>query len=325
VDPLLVELPFTPEGATEPLAITADSPETAAALQQLSEDAVFGRQSRELIDQANRQLDEVQALRDYAQVDMEGFITDMVGDDLQAAKRLTRFLLAQPTLLNEMKPQIEKLLRDPNELRALAGDVATERAKANREATQQLETTRAVRQNLQEVQATVISMLPADMPEAARKLAFADMLHDIKRYADANSLLTLPVHQIPAILADRLTALGINPEVAASAAAAALVRRGGASMTGRPALPAVRRPAPPAPKAPAAVVSAAAPKPKQPGTAFAKAATARAGAAMPGPGAGSPGTAQPLTAPTNPDGTPMNTEQRIAWHRQRVAAGQKTY
>ncbi|HTJ62105.1 MAG TPA: hypothetical protein VL333_13020 [Candidatus Saccharimonadales bacterium] len=321
-DPLRVELPFTPEGAESPLAIVADSPETAAALAQLSEDAVAGREARELVDSAHAQLQRMDEIREYAEVDPIGAFLDLTNRDKETAKQMTLFFLSQPSLFNELKPQLEKLISDPNEIRALAGDVATSRSNLEREAQSRITQGREVKSNLADIQTAVVSMLPAEMSEAARKVAFTDMLRDLQIYADSNNLMTLPVHQVPKLLENRLLALGIDPEVAASAAAVALARRGGSTMTGRPAMAARRAPA--APARPAAPPAPARPKPN--GAAFAKAATVRAaGASIPAGGAGSPGAAAPLTAPTNADGTKMTTAQAVQWHRDRLKRGVKTY
>lgn len=322
-DPLRVELPFTPEGAETPLAIVADSPETAAALSQLAEDAVAGREARELIDSANAQIQRMDEIREYAEVDPIGAFLDLTNRDKETAKQMTLFFLSQPSLFNELKPQLEKLITDPNEIRALAGDVATARSNLEREAQGRIEQGRQVKSNLADIQTAVVSMLPAEMSEAARKVAFTDMLRDLQIYADSNNLMTLPVHQVPKLLENRLIALGIDPEAAASAAAVALARRGGSTMTGRPAIPAARR-APAAPARPATPPAPARPKPN--GQTFAKAATARAaGASIPAGGAGSPGAAAPLTAPLKPDGSKMTTAEAVAWHRDRLKRGVKTY
>lgn len=320
VDPLRVELPFTLEGSDEPLSLTADSPETAAALQQVIEDAMSGRESAVLLEQASAQLRETEELREYAGVDPIGFTIDMLDRDVEKAELLTKFMLTQPSVFERLKPVLAKLVgaTGADEMRALRGDVADQRRTAETAATSALETNRAVRSNVDDIRNSVIAMLPADMSQAQKQIAFRDCIRDLKDYADSKNLLTLPVHQISSLLTDRLTALGIDPAEAASRAAVAAARRGGSTTTGRGAIPApaARRTAPPAK-----------PVAAQPnGATFVQSATRRASvAAIPSGGAGSPGGASPLAPPRKADGTAMSTAETIQWHRNRLSGGQKSY
>lgn len=323
-DSLVVELPFTFEGAEKPFSMTADTPETAAVLAQLSEEVASGREARALVDQASQALQRQEDMREYSVVDPVGFLTDFLGNDAATAKEMALFLLTQPTLFNELKPTLQKLVSDPNELRALAGDVQTQRAAREKNATTQLETQRAVSQNLADVQRTVIALLPADMNDAARQNAFRYLMRDLQDFsegqnADRRTYDLLPVHHVPNILRDSLAALGIDAEAAVARAAVSLAKGGGSLPPNRPGLPGLGRRTPPA-------VTSVVTRPKPNGAAFVASATVKATAgSIPSAGAGTPGAAEPLTAPLKADGSKMSTAETIAWHRGRIKTGQKTY
>lgn len=318
VDPLRVELPLG-EGEESPLAIQADSPETAAKLAALIDQANLSTEQAITLEQAQGVVAKHNEMADFMDANPRAFIAEVIGSDLDTGLAVARYLLTQESLFNAIKPQLAKLLNDPtgNEFRAFRGDVTSQQAAADRTAESAIETGRAVRTNLQDIQTTVAAMLPEDFTQGQRAQAFQDCLRDLKDYADRNRLLTLPVHQIPEMLRARLTALGVDPEEAASRAAVAAARRGSPLTTGRGAIPApaARRPAP-----------VAKPAAKPTGAQFVTAAARKATvAAIPPGGAGSPTGAAGLELPRNADGTVMSGAQAIEWHRSRVTAGKRAY
>lgn len=313
---LTVALPIEVEEGEEPIAITADSPETAAALQELVDQAVSGREANVLLENAQAQVQQINELREYASIDPVGFATDMIGGDVEKAEHLVLFLATQPTLFERLKPKLQKLVTDANELRVLGADVRAKRHELREEATTHIQTQRAIDANLRDIQATVAAMLPSTMPEAARRVAFNDCLRDLQEYAESNRLVTLPVQYVPEALRARLTALGLDPEEAASRAAVAAARKGGSKPSARVAAPAApRRPAAPA----------VAPTTPRNGASFVAGAAKRKATAMPGAGAGAPSGASPLELPRNADGSVMSSAQAVAWHRARLAKGQRAY
>lgn len=316
-DALTIALPIEVEEGQEPITITADSPETAAALQELVERAVTGRESSVLLESAQAQINQINELREYASIDPVGFATDMIGNDVEKAEHLVLFLATQPTLFERLKPKLQKLVTDANELRVVNADVRAKRHEFKEQATQHIQQQRAIDSNLRDIQQTVAAMLPSDMPEAARRVAFMDCLRDLQEYADSNQLMTLPVQYVPEALRARLSALGIDPEEAASRAAVASARRGGSKPSARVAAPA----APRRPAAPPAVPSTT---PRN-GASFVAGAAKRKAAAMPGAGAGAPSGGNALELPRNPDGSVMSGAQAVAWHRARLAKGQRSY
>lgn len=312
---LTIELPFEVEEGQEPLAITADSPETAAALAELVAEAVSGREAAVVIENAQRQLQQHEEVREYAGVDPVGFTINMIGKDIEQAKHVLLFLATQPTLFEQVKADLQKLVTDPNHLKVLGADMRDKRATMRQAGEEQIATSRAVRQNLSDLQTTVAAMLPSDMPDAQRRIAFVDCMRDLQEFADSQNMMTLPVNQVPDALRNRLTALGVDLEEAAARAAVAAARRGGTKPSARAAIPA-------APRRPAAPAKPTAPRN---GAAFVAGSVKRKQAAAPGAGAGAPSGAAPLELPRNADGTVMSSAQAVAWHRARVAKGQRSW
>lgn len=316
---LAVETPIMlGEGdAAVPLVLHADTPENAAHLQALVAQAVAGREATIAVEQAQRQLAQMEDMREYGEVDPVGFVTDMLGGNVEAGEHLALFLVSQPTLFERIKPTLLKLVQNPAELTNVSNAVAAQRGTFEKKANQAVAEGRAIRQNVTDVQATVMALLPPDMPDATRRVAFRDMLRDLRDIAVSQDLLTLPVHQIPSLLTERMAALGINPEEATARAATAAARRPGGTSTSARAVSA-RRPPP--------VVTPRSTVPKPNGKAFVtSAAQKREVAAIPAAGAGSPGGGGGLTPPRNTDGTPMSTEQTVQWHRQQLAKGIRHY
>lgn len=312
---LTIALPFEAEGDEDAPTITADTPETAAMLAQLVEEATQGRESAIVLEHAQQQVTQINELREYASVDPIGFTVDMLGKDVEKAEHLALFLLTQPTMFERVKTKLQKLVTDPNEIRVMGSELRAKRAEMKDQATEQIQTSRAINENLRDVQATVASLFPSELTEAQRRVAFRDCLRDLQEYADQQGLVTLPIQNIPALLADRLSALGIDPEAAASRAAVAVARRG-KTPTARAAIPAVpRRPAAPA----------APPTGKRDGKTFVAGAVKRKAAAMPGAGAGAPSSAAALFSVKKPDGSTMSTAEAVAAHRERLAKGIRSY
>lgn len=310
-DPLRVEIPFG-ETDDETVVINAESPEMAEDLRELVEVAVTARGLAEENESLRTTVAQTEEMREYADADPIGFTLDMIGKDLNVAKNLVMFLLTQPSLYNSIKDELPKL-SDPKEFKLLAGDARDARHTMTEQASERIETSRVVRQNLQDVQATVNAMLPETLTPQQRQVAYRDCLRDLKDFADSKELIVLPVHQIPTLLAQRLTALGIDPDEAAARATVSAARNGGAPRTPRTPR-AFATPTPPA--------RPAAPAPKRDGQAFVtSAAKKREAAAIPPAGAGSPSNNGGLQAPRDAAGKPLGIKETIAWHREQRKKG----
>lgn len=311
-NPLAVEIPLG-DTDEETLVINAATPEMAQEIREIVEIAVEAKALSEENESLRTTVTQAEEMREYADADPIGFTLNMIGTDLNTAKALTMFLLTQPSLYAAVKDDLAKLA-DPMQFKVLASDARDTRYTMTEQANERIETSRVVRQNLQDVQATVNAMLPENLTPAQRQVAYRDCLRDLKDFADSKELVVLPVHQIPGLLAARLSALGIDPEEAAARATVAAARNGGPTRT--PRLPrAAATPTPPA--RPAAV-----PAPKKDGSAFvASANKKREAAAIPPAGAGSPSNPGGLQAPRGPNGEKLGIKETLDWHRQRRAKG----
>lgn len=314
---LVVEIPMG-ETDDDTLVINAATPEMAENLREIVEIAVGAQALSEEVESLRGTVAQTEELREYADADPIGFTLDMIGTDLNRAKALTMYLLTQPSLYNAVKEDLAKLA-DPKEFKILAGDAREARHTMTEQASERIETSRVVRQNLQDVQATVNAMLPEDLTPAQRQVAYRDCLRDLKDFADSKELVVLPVHQIPAVLANRLAALGIDPEEATARATAAAARKGGSTPTPRfPRASAAPTRTPPA--------RPAAPAPKKDGAAFvASAARKKDVAAIPNGGAGSPSNTGGLSAPRDAEGKPLGIKATLEWHRAQRAKGVRNW
>lgn len=266
------------------------------------------------------------------ELDPVGFVLDLArdmpeielqdGTSVQIVDHLVLHLLSQPKIWDRLSPKVQALLEDEKELRTVRAETGQQRHAIREEMRTVAEERAVVSRNLQDVQATLGAILPASMPQAQQRLLYDDCLRDLKEYADRHRLLTLPIQDIPAILATRLTAYGVNPAEAATRATESAQRRASATRSGRqsatrPASPS-RAPAPPA-------RSAAPPAPRNGQRFVASARQRQVLAGLPAAGAGSPSGTPALTPPNNPDGTKMTIEQRVEWHRGQLRKGIKRY
>lgn len=322
-DPLRVLLPG--RDTDDEYEFVVDSPEAAERLRQLKNGYMRGNAVREAEAEVATRLEEVEGVRQLVDFDPAGFVVEnILPENPKAVDHLVLYLLTQPEIFTRLAPTIAKVLQDQNEYRTVAAEQRAQRSEYRETMQTQMHEHRIVQQNFQDIQSTVAAMLPTNMKPEQQQVAYQDCLRDLKAHADRYNLLTLPVHEIPTLLARRLTALGVNPVEAAQRAADAAIRN--ASVTG----PSGRHPAPRAgvPKSPAALPPAGngdktTPKPN--GKSFVASAKRRADAAIPPGGAGSPGSGNGAFTARKADGSIMTTEEAIAAHRARVAKGIRSY
>lgn len=316
---LTIELPVG-ETDEDNILLKVDDPAVAEQIRGLVEQAVEGRAAIEEVESMRATVGQMEEMREYADADPVGFTLDMLGQNLQAAKALTLFLLTQPSLYNAVKADLPKLA-DPKEFRLLAADAREQRHTMTEQANDRIETSRAVRVNLSEVQHTVHAMLPEELTPVQRQQVFRDCLRDLKDYADSKDLIVLPVHQIPGLLAARLSALGVDPDAAAARAAVAVARKGGPTPPSRALLPQLpQSPARTTPRVPAV------PATKKDGQAFvASAARKRDAGAIPTAGAGAPSTGSGLQVPRSADGKKLGINATIEWYRAQRAKGIRSW
>ena len=319
-DELTVLLPGR-EGDEE-FAFKVETAEAADRLRQLKNGYVRGTALRVAQAEVAQRLEEVEGVRQMVDYDPAGFVMDNVLPENPAAvDHLILYTLTQPEVFNRLAPTLQKLLTDETEFRTVAAEQKAERFQQRETVQTRIHEARAVSANLADIQSTVGAILPSTMSPEAQQLAYADCMRDLKAHADRYNLLTLPVHEIPTLLARRLTALGINPVEAAQRAADAAVRNAGAvGPSGK--FPAPRAGTPNG--SPAANGGTPAPRPG--GKTFVTSMERRKEAgSIPPTGAGSPSNAPPAFTARKPDGSVMTTEEALAAHRARLAKGIRSY
>ncbi len=309
-DELLVVGPGRRDG--EEVEIAAPDKETAERLRQWVNSAQRVGQVDEMREDAVAMRREVEEFQEMLATDPAGVVAQGLEGNPEAQRHLAMYLLTRPEIWESVKNTVMSL-DDPERFEFVQAKVELERHTLADEFRTVAEENRAVDQNLRDVQSAVASIIPPEVGEATRTQFFRDALRDIAAYADRHGRLTIDVRDIPLIIAQRLSASGIDPVQAASQIA-------GSNRTTRRNRSTENRTATVAPAQRSA--SQAAPKPPQrTGAQMVQGARRRVVAsAIPGGGAGAQGnvTEKP---PFDPSLGTSATEQAIAWHRKRSAQG----
>lgn len=320
-DELTVTLPSA--DGDEPFAITASDPETAEQLRRLTAGYMNGTQVRTAEQQLSHGFEQLEEFKDQLLTDPAGALLDLLPDDDATLEHIALYLLAQPAIWPRVA---ERVLSwdDQDKLELDTAKLTSQRYALREQWRTFAEDRREVQQNLRDVQRTVAALVPQDWP-AERANAFArDALLDLKAYADRHQLKTLPVADIPLLLARRMAERGINPIEAATRMTIPQNRTAREDASTRRT---VSRSAPNTNAKPAAEQPDASDKPDKKGKSgkqfVASAKKKQAVGRVPSSGAGAPsGTG--LTPPLK-DGKPMGIDDTIAWHRKQVATGKRLY
>lgn len=290
----------------------APDKETADVLRQLRNQVERVGAIDEARAEIQQRAQEFEALETVLEASPTSFVLDRLQDPEQI-DHLVLALASNPEVFARIGTRLQQIAANPQQREIEAIRQENKRLTMEREVATVTEERAAVRQNLEDVRTTVMSLIPATLSEDATSLLFRDCIRDLRDYANRHNLPTLPVRDIPALLATRLTAHGINPVEAAARAADAATRRGATPN---------RRPAPASPRVPvSAPAKPAVPPPT--GKQLVLSAKKKGAAALPPAGAGSPPATTPMTPPLNADGSKMSIEQRIAWHKQQLAGGKR--
>lgn len=309
----LVERTITLVGRNnEEYDFVAPDKETAEVLRALRNGYQRGEEIRQAREQIETQLDDINNMRASIEMDPVGLVLEAAEGDPDVMEHLVMFLASQPENWVKLGPKLMKLA-DERERRTVAAEEKSRRFELMDQVAEESESRAAVRRNLEDVQSTVASLLPTEMSAEQQTVLYRDCLRDLKEYAERHRMNTIPVKDIAALLATRLTAYGINPVEAAARAAEVAARRG---------TTAPKRPAPTSPRVPAPAVAARPAAPAPTGKQLVLSAQKKVAAgALPPAGAGSPAGTAPMSPPKNPDGSSMTIEQRVAWHRGQVKKG----
>lgn len=294
----------------EDIELELDDPVLAAAVREAAEVA---QRIDTIVEQVDTERDEISAERAMIQHNPVGYMLDVLGDDPEQLDEIVLFLASDPAVQKRIAPMLAKVLTDKN----VAADTHASHKRRIDDAaatvSRAVEQNRVVAANVREITSALNALVPETLEAGAREVALGDLRREVAEYATRNNLVTLPVHQLPTLLANRLRLLGVDPATAAKRIQSASPVRHKAARYRGSAAPAG---APPAGSPPAA------PKAKPNGQQFVKGQERRAAAgSIPGAGAGAPGTPGALEAFKNPDGSAMSIEQTIAEHRRRVNSG----
>lgn len=295
----------------EALDLDVGDPAVADVIRQHIETA---REAETIRAESERTIEEVVAIREHIQIDPVGFVLRELRESPAGQEHLLLSLLTQPDVFERVKPKLDAMLRDPRDLALTRAEQQAARSQFAQEARHQVEEGRAVRENLRDVKATCAAIARLLPPEVA-PVAYNDMLRDLQSYADHANLMTIPPEHIPVALANRLTALGIDPVEAAKHAATSRAKLGKNGKVTPPRATATATPRPGGVPLP--------PRSAPTGQQFVASRESRKAAAIPAAGAGSPSVGPDLVPPTKADGSPMSIAETTAWHREQIKLGKR--
>lgn len=306
-DELLVVGPGRRDG--EEVEIAAPDKETAERLRQWVNSAQRVDEVDSLREDAVAMRREVEEFQEMLATDPAGVVTQGLEGNPEAQRHLALYLLTRPDIWQQVRDTVMQL-DDAERFEFVQAKVELERHTLADQFRSVAEENRAVDQNLRDVQSAVAAVIPPEVGEATRTQFFRDALRDIAAYADRHGRLTIDVRDIPLIIAQRLSANGIDPVQAASRIAEGNrnTRRNRSTENRTAAVAPAQRSA-----------SRTAPKPPQrTGAQMVQGARRRVVAsAIPGGGAGAQGNS-PEKPPFDPSLGTSATEQAIAWHRKRT-------
>ena len=298
-----------PDGNTLDLDVT--DPVVADVIRTQFETA---READRIRTEAEETIEQVTQIREAIQIDPVGFVLRELRESAAGREHLALSLLTEPEMFTRLKPQLEAMLSDERNLEVARARQQAARAHFAEEARSRVQETREVQANLRDVQATCAAIARMLPNEVQQPTAYNDMLRDVMAYAEKADLLTVPPEHLPVILANRLTALGINPVEAATHAAKARSKKGAVTPPRATATAAPR---------PAGATMPPVPRSTPNGQQFVAAQQRRSAVAIPAAGAGSPNVGPDLVPPSKPDGSKMGVAETLAWHRAQVAKGKQ--
>lgn len=296
---LLVTLPAVRDGQ-EPLEIEVGDKETAERLRAVAKGGIRRDTYHRAMQDVETRADELRQAEDEIEIDPTNFIFGRLPEEQHIP--LARELLAQPKVFEALKGDLETWMQDEGATRETAR-LALKEQRTDRLGASQAEVNarREGRQAGRALRNAVSRMVPESMADESATALFDDLMRDLRDHAVANPDKLLRPGDVGPILERRLRLYGVDVKAAIAAATA----------TDTP--PVLSR----VPRSP---TKPAAPAPKKPDEAAARAAgqklvaqakARKAGAKVPGTGAGSPGAGPEL--PPN-----QSIKQRTAMMRERL-------
>lgn len=300
-EPLIARLPGRNPGEPE-MEVEIDDPVLYDRINQLRNSAMRGDEARRVRDAGQRALQEAAEVAELIQTDAVGFIGQHLPPEQQAEIALGTLL--NPAIWGELKPVLQALLQSDDAARTARSEFEVRRLQMKEQARLAGEERRSAGANAEQLTQGIARITP-NLPPEQVGIFQNDMRTYLREYVNHHGLRFVPTEQLPAILAPRLAAWGINP-----AAAAQRLFSQDAPAFQRPSQhPAQPRNGGAPPRAPAPAPAA----PAAPGQQFLRSAQAKAGlAAGAPPGAG----ASALAIPTVPK--KMSIKQAANWLREQA-------
>jgi hypothetical protein len=121
------------------------------------------RESETIRADAERQIEEVLAIREAVTIDPVGFTLRQLAESPAGQDHLVLALLSQPAVFERLRETVSQMVDSPEALRLIAAEQKAARAEYREQATHEMHTQRAVRENLDEVKAScgaIARMLP---------------------------------------------------------------------------------------------------------------------------------------------------------------------
>ena len=230
---LIVELPTRRPGE-EAIKLALDSPETVERFRQMANEAATGREAQRVFEAAARKEAERAQFETTLRLDPVGFITENLRPELQHEVALQ--LLATPEVWDLVAASVEEML-DPSRREVMQERMKARRYELKDQLKRQFDTSARLEANGRDLSVAVSHLVPDGYSKDQAALFVRDALLDLGRYSTANRLNHIDPRDVPAILAARLTAVGVNP-VEAAAKLARLAANGDGRLPARPAAPA---------------------------------------------------------------------------------------
>jgi len=309
---LVVTLP--PRNAGEdPIEIEVSDPAVAEEIRRLNNGYMRGEEARAYRETAEQSLRQVTEFEEMLAYDPGGVALQAWGDDPATLEHVALYLLTRPEVFDRIKDKLAPVFGttlNGEKFENLSLRMENERNRKAAEFSTIAEQNRTYQNNAREVSSAVVGVIPPNWSDEQAAVFFQDALRDIKEYATSSNRMTIPVSEVPLILAARMKANGIDPVKAAAAIAQGAGSNGNRSSANRVS---ATRPA-------ATGAAPLTPPPQRTGSEMVRASAARrAVASLPGAGAGTGG--PPPAIPTFDPSKGSAIQQTIEAHRAALAAG----
>ena len=193
----------------EDIEIEVDDQELAERINHLKNGFMRGEEVRTRTIQLDASEDAMEEISESFEVDPAAFVLKYTDDDQLPAVVMS--LLSEKGVWDNLKPQIDRLFADPNELRTVQAESKAARLESAQKLTKRIENRKANAKNSEELRDAIDLMVPEKMAEKTRDQLIADLTRDTVEHISRNKLGSLDVKDLVTILASRLETSGIDP------------------------------------------------------------------------------------------------------------------